>query len=188
MPVDRSEARTLLRDVEGTEKRVREFLVYSHTGDQLILWGVLWAIGYAGTHLLASHAPQLIVVLWFGVIAIGALASVAIVARSRRSRAEPKPPLDIRPGIAVFATLFFIWFWIYLGHLGWREQVAFAPTLFGTVFFVAGLWAGRLLSICGTAVVAVTLAGYVWSGDWFDIWMAVVGSGALIGAGLWLRS
>ena len=34
----------------------------------------------------------------------------------------------------------------------------------------------------------LTLVGYVYSGSYYDIWMALAGGGALVGIGLWLRS
>ena len=187
MVVDRKEAKALLKDVEGTQQRAREVLLYARTGDHLILWGIIWGIGYTGAHLLAARNAQFIAPLWFVLILFGGVMSVVGVAETRRRSHEEKRTTDVRPALGVLASLFFIWLWIYLGHLGWREQVAFAPTLFGTLFFVTGLWAGRLLSLLGAALVALTLVGYVWAGGWYDIWMAVVGGLSLIAAGFWLR-
>jgi hypothetical protein len=187
MVVDRKEAKALLKDVEGTQQRAREVLLYARTGDHLILWGIIWGIGYISAHLLALHAKQFIAPMWFALILFGGIMSVVGVAESRRRSDGERRATDIRPALAVLASLFFIWLWIYLAHLGWREQVAFAPTLFGTLFFVVGLWAGRQLSILGAALVALTLAGYVWAGIWYDIWMAAIGGLSLIAAGFWLR-
>jgi hypothetical protein len=187
MVVDRKEARALLKDVEGTEQRAREVLLYAHIGDHLILWGIIWGIGYSGAHLLAARNTHFIAPMWFSLIVIGGIATTAGVAEARRRSSGGRPKIDIRPALTVLASLFFIWLWIYLGHLGWREQVAFAPTLFGTIFFVTGLWAGRLLSVLGAIFVGLTLAGYAWAGSWYDVWMAAVGGASLIAAGFWLR-
>ncbi len=188
--VDRKEADALLRDVAGTEKRVREFLVYSHTGDHLTLWGVIWLVGFGGTHVLATmHLGRWIGPLWLTIDVIGAAGSALIATRSAKNKAgRGWVPMSFQPLLAVLATIAFGTLWSSLGHFGWREEIAFYPTLFGFLFFVAGLWAGRALAIGGVLVTALTLAGYYWTGAWFDVWMAFVGGGALIAGGFWLRS
>jgi hypothetical protein len=188
MAVDRKEAGALLSDVAGTERRVREFLVYSNASAHLILWGILWAVAYSGSHLLATSYPRLIGPMWLIAVAIGALATVLLVRRAHVD-APPRPErgMDLRPAVAPFAFLVFGGVWIALGHLGWREQAAFYPTLFGTLIFVMGLWAGRWLAAFGAALFILTLIGYFVSGPWFEIWMAVGGGGLLVGTGLWLR-
>ena len=189
MVVDRKEAKALLKDVEGTQKRVRENLLYAYTGEYLIVWGIIWGVGYSAGHLLAFSHPHFIPSMWFFLVFFGGLITVVGVNAARwRRGGSGRQPIDIRPAVAVLASQFFVFLWIYLGHLGWREQVAFAPTIFGTLFFVFGLWAGRLLSLIGAVLVGLTLAGYAWAANWFDVWMAAVGGGALIAAGVWLRS
>jgi hypothetical protein len=185
MVVDRKEAGALLSDIAGTERRVREFLVYSNASAHLILWGVLWALAYTSSHLLATSHPDWIGPMWLGAVAVGALVTVVLVRRGQAGEAPRR--VDLRPAIAPFAFFVFGGVWIALGHLGWREQAAFYPTLFGTLLFVMGLWTGRWLALFGAALFVLTLAGYFLSGSWFEIWMAVVGGGLLIGTGLWLR-
>jgi hypothetical protein len=187
MVVDRKEAGALLSDVAGTEKRVREFLVYSNVGAHLILWGVLWAIAYTGTQFLTPVRPHWIGFLWLGAVAVGAIISVVIVRDAHDEAPSAPRSFDVRPALAPFAFLVFGGVWIALGHLGPREQAAFYPTLFGVLIFVIGLWAGRWLVFCGAGLFLLTFAGYVWSGAWFALFMAIVGGGFLIGTGLWLR-
>ena len=186
--VDRKEAGALLSDIAGTERRVREFLVYSNASAHLILWGILWALAYSGSYLLAPSHPGFIGPMWLGAVAVGAFVTVLLVRRAQ-AEAPPRPESgpDLRPAIAPFAFFVFGGVWITLGHLGWREQAAFYPTLFGTLIFVMGLWAGRWLALFGATLFALTLVGYFVSGPWFEIWMAVVGGGLLIGTGFWLR-
>jgi hypothetical protein len=51
-----------------------------------------------------------------------------------------------------------------------------------------GVWKGPRFLITGIVVVALTLGGFYFLHDHFFPWMAVVGGGALILAGLWLRT
>ena len=78
--------------------------------------------------------------------------------------------------------------WLHLGHFGWREQTAFWPTLFAFALLLFGMWVGRALMVAAVVLTALSLAGYWTTGAYYDVWMAVVGGGALIGIGLWLRS
>ena len=39
----------------------------------------------------------------------------------------------------------------------------------------------------GLSITALTLIGYVYIGEGFDLWMAVVDGGGLILGGLWMR-
>jgi hypothetical protein len=52
---------------------------------------------------------------------------------------------------------------------------------------IAGLWLGRFFMLCGLSVTALSVLGFFWAGDWFDLWMAVANGGGLIACGLALR-
>jgi len=68
-----------------------------------------------------------------------------------------------------------------------RGLAAFWPTLFMLGFVIGGLWVGRVFIAIGLIVTALTVAGYLWSGHWFELWMAVVNGGGLITGGWFLR-
>jgi hypothetical protein len=58
-----------------------------------------------------------------------------------------------------------------------------------SLFYVLiGLWAGMRFVITGIAVAALTLGGFFYLPAHFLLWMAAVGGGALILAGLWMRN
>jgi hypothetical protein len=172
--------------IAGTQQRVREFLAYRNAGDHLLVWGALWMLGYGATHFLARSWPNLIGPLWLGIVTVGALATLLIVRRERKDL-QHSSAWDVRPAISAFAFLFFGVTWSFMAHLGWREQAAFLPTLFGVLFFVLGLWLGRLFAVFGAVLYGLTVLGYFLAGGWFDLWMAFVGGGALIASGLWLK-
>jgi hypothetical protein len=184
MTIDPAEAGTMLRDVDGTERRTREFLAYTRAGDYLIVWGVLWMIGYVASDYTAARTND----MWIALNVIGVVASTVITFRRRRGlETDVARALLVRPILAVAALMGFGVLWIVLAKFGVREQAAFWPTFCGTLLFVVGLWVGRMLSIGAAIIVALTLAGYFWSGVWLDLWLAIVGGGSLILGGLWLR-
>ena len=55
-------------------------------------------------------------------------------------------------------------------------------------YFLGGLWIGSRLAVTGLALAVLTLVGYYLFPAYFLLWMAVVGGGALILAGVWLRT
>jgi hypothetical protein len=57
--------------------------------------------------------------------------------------------------------------------------------MFGFVMF--GLWVGRFFVWLGLLVTALILIGYRYSGDYFNLWMAITGGGALIVSGVFIR-
>jgi len=184
MSIDPQEADALLKGVEGVEKRTRELLVYARAGDYMILWGVLWVIGYGGEFWAWHYAHD----IWLSLDAIGIVGTCLIIWRTTRC-IEPgrRRFIFVRPLISILVLMGFGILWVWLANFGGREQSAFWPTLCGALLFCFGLWAGRTLSIAAALVVALTMAGYFWSGPWFGLWLAVTCGGALILGGLWLR-
>jgi hypothetical protein len=53
-------------------------------------------------------------------------------------------------------------------------------------YVVAGIWFGSVFIYVGLSVTTLTLASYLWAGDWFALVMAIIEGMALIGGGLWL--
>jgi hypothetical protein len=56
-------------------------------------------------------------------------------------------------------------------------------------YAIMGLWRGTRFLVTGVAVTLLTLFGFFYLRDFalFCYWMAAVGGGALVLAGLWLR-
>jgi predicted transporter len=69
------------------------------------------------------------------------------------------------------------------------QQSAALITLLVALFYVlGGIWIGARLTVTGIGMAALTLVGYYLFPAYFFFWMAVVGGGALMLAGLWLRT
>jgi hypothetical protein len=96
--------------------------------------------------------------------------------------------LDRRITYALLILVAFGSYWATLiGPGRGREMAAFWPTLFMFGYVIAGFWLGRFFTVCGVLVTALTIAGYLWLGEWFSLWMAAINGGGLIGGALWLR-
>lgn len=182
MTIDPHEAAASLSDIAKVEQRTRETLVYGHSGVQFMLWGVLVAAGYIHTYLDPVHADA----GWIAVTVLGLGGSIAL----RRLRLQPSRDgrLGRLIGYAQFVLLGYglalLWLLAPMTH---RQAAAFWPMLVMLGMVLAGLWQGRFFIYCGLTVSALVLAGYVWSGGFYTLWLALVVGGGLIAAGLWLR-
>ncbi len=177
---DREEASALLADVAGMEKRTKEFLIYSRISQSFILWGGIWFVGYASTYFFPPEAGW----IWIALNLFGVVASAAMAARVKRDHGH----FQWRLPATVLTFIGFGMLWMTLGHFSWREQTAFWPTLFSFALILFGMWVGRAFIVAAVVLTTLTLVGYVFSGEYYYPWMAVVGGGTLIGIGLWLRS
>ena len=160
MTVDREEATALLKDVEGMESRVRQFLIYAHISDFFFLWAVIFAGGFTANYFLREWSGQ----LWWGLEGLGLIATATIAFFHHRRAEEPRRSIPWRAAASMVAVVGFGTLWISLTHMGWREQVTFWPTFLSFLVFLVGLWLGRTLVLAAAAM-----------------------GGSLFAAGLWLR-
>lgn len=173
-----------LSDIERAERRTFEAMVYAISSSILILWGVLTAAGYINGHFQPQHA----VVGWVLINIAGFTGMVILLSRGRRPLTKSRSAKIWRIAGAQLALFGFgAVLILLLGPFTPRQLNAFWPTLFMFCYVIAGLWFGRFFLYCGIIVTALTLVGYVWSGPWFGLWMAVALGAALILGGLWLR-
>ncbi len=179
MPISPDEAGAMLADVDSVVAKVKQSQVYRSASDIMIFWGVLVAIG----NLLALVAGRWTGYAWIAIDAVGAVATVALMARARRGA-----PFDWRlvGATALFYGFGLIWS-VVLGGMRARELDAFWPTLFQFGYAMAGLWFGRAFTFLGVGLAALILAGYFWAGENFGLYLVVVNGGGLILCGLAMR-
>jgi hypothetical protein len=181
MPVTADEAAAALQDIHATTRRSASAYGYAHASPHLILWGVIWVAGYGLTAIRAEYAA-----VWPWIVAAGVILSMWIGIRSERvstGRVDARPIATMAAVTAFIAALFAI-----LLPLNGAQVSAFFPILIGFCYVLAGIWmrASRAL-VTGVVVAALTLAGFFVFPGIFMLWMAIVGGGALILGGLWMR-
>jgi hypothetical protein len=182
MSIDSQEAASALSDIESIVRRVRQSRIYNLASLIMIMWGVLTFGGY----LVSWLSPRSAGVGWIAVYVLGIAGSFAI---SRVGHA--------RTGVRTFdfrmfaAFVLFVAFGAFccgvLGHYTPRQLGTFWPIYFMLVYTIAGLWAGYAFVAIGLGISALTLIGYFFIGDAFDLWMAFVNGGGLMLGGLWMR-
>jgi hypothetical protein len=179
--IDSHEASEALADIDDMVRRVRQSRIYDLASQLMIMWGVLVFVGYIITYLMPSHA----FVGWAMVYGIGIPGWAALSSINRP-----------RSGVRTFGPKFFIAFALFvafggfcrlLGQFGPRQISAFWPVYFLMMYSIAGLWFGYAFIAIGLTVSALTLIGYFYLGNAFDLWMAFNNGGGLVLGGLWMR-
>lgn len=182
MTMTPAEAADALRDINQTEEHSSTLHGYSKSSPFLILWGIIWTIGYSGSYFFAHYTN----LIWLSLAVVGfALSTVmgvrtAPAAKRKFSWKFFFSWLAALGAIVSILTIFFPFSGMQIGSL--------FPLIIGWSYVVLGIWAGARLSITGLFIVIFTLVGFFYLPAYFMLWMALVGGGGLIAGGLWLRS
>jgi hypothetical protein len=183
MAIDPREAADSLQDIAAVERRTREAMFYSGCSAIFILWGVLVACGYGATEFYPGTGR----IVWPVIMALGCVATAAIIAVRGRARASG----EVRAwrvvwAMAALAVFGVVWARL-LGPVVPRPLMyAFQPSLFLLGIILAGLWLGRFFVMLGVVGIALIVTGFLVPEPWLRLWMAAVQSGTLILGGVWL--
>jgi hypothetical protein len=181
--IDPKQAAAALDDIEQIVRRVRQSRIYHVASQIMIASGALVLAGNVANFI----APRQAGYIWIGINVLNATVAAVLVALGGGQAGVRK----FDPRILVAFLLFYafgILCSVVFGHFGPREMGAFWPIYFMFFYCLAGLWFGGAFIAIGLALIALTLAGYVFvEGAAFLLWMAAVNGGGLILSGLWMR-
>ncbi|MGH7977133.1 MAG: hypothetical protein ACREDS_04770 [Limisphaerales bacterium] len=178
MNISKQEAQESLAEIESVIFQTRKKIAHSSASFSLILWGVIWVIGFLGV----QFSPKVASWLWLALIFIG-----FIVTWVRMKKSAFQRPGGHRILLGWLILVGYLLLWSFLLHLNGRESIAFSSTLFMCGYVIIGLWLGRFWILLGLIVTALTVAGFYLLPAWFALWMAVTGGGSLILSGLFIR-
>lgn len=177
MTLTPQDADAALRDIEAAQARSSTLHEYQRAAPNFLIWGVIWAVGYGLSDALPRHAGA----IWAVLVPIGVAAGF-VAARGER------PMLAWRYGAVALAMLvFFAATFFVMAPVGGKQIAAFIPLFVALAYVLCGVFRGPRYAVAGIVVAAATLVGFVWLQQHFFLWMAVVGGGALMLAGFWLR-
>jgi hypothetical protein len=193
MSLSPREAAETLGQIDRTAQRSAEAHEYANASPFFILWGVIWAIGYSGSHVLPAYGLRgAINWLWFALVVIGACAN-AFIGRRQYKAQHPGGRAEGRAkGLRWWATIVAFWLFIAATFMVLRPvnpvaTGAFIPLLVALAYALFGIWRGLRFLYAGIAVAVLTLGGFFYLREFFLLWMAAVGGGSLILVGLWLK-
>jgi len=155
----------------------------------MVLWGVIWFLGFTGTHiLLYLQREDAINWLWTPLNAFGVLGSVWLGIRmAQRARTKSSSLwtsiLFWWLALAAFDSVLIWQLHLYTSGLHMALLIVLTIAL-GYIQF--GLFTHWSISVIGLflGLLAVVLA--TWLPAYFNLGFAVLGGGALIGGGLWI--
>jgi hypothetical protein len=177
MVLSLQDAAGALRDIEAAQARSAQLHGYARSSPQLLLWGVLWVVGYGLQDLLPAHASA----IWGAIVPIGLIAGFAALRGAGHE-------VGWRYGaVAVTLAAFFAAAFFVLWPVSPRQSAALIPLVIATGYVIGGIWRGPRYVTTGIAVAALTLAGFILLKQHFFLWMAGVGGASLILAGIWLK-
>lgn len=183
MTLSSQDAIEALRDIDRVGQRTRQLTGYARSSPYLLLWGVIWFLGYGGCYL----RPQQSGWIWAVLDTVGLVASIVISSRLAARRGATASRGGRAFGLVAIACGLILATDVLMGPMTMNQAGAFPALLAAAVYAGVGLWAGPRWLVLGTTLALLTAAGYWWTPAYFMLWMAFAGGGALILAGLWLR-
>jgi hypothetical protein len=177
MTLSPQDAAAALRDIHAAETRSATLRDYQRAAPHFIIWGILWTVGYGLSDVFPPHANA----VWAVIVPIGIVAGL-VAMRGSRSASGWRYAAVMVSILAFFAASAFV-----LAPLTGRQVAAVIPLFVALMYVLRGIWGAPRYTVAGIAVAALTLAGFFLLREHFPLWMAAVGGGALILAGVWLR-
>jgi len=155
-----------------TKKAVGHFVGYI-----LMMWGVIWAIGFTAT----QFSPHVAGWYWAALNTIGTIGTWLIISQSK---SKFNRQVGGRLFLALVILSCYAILWGFMLHPSGHAGMAFYLTVGTCAYVMMGLWLSRVLLWLGLIVTGLTLAGLYLLPDWFALWMGITGGGALILSGL----
>ena len=179
MSISPNEAQAMLADIDGVVANVKQSRTYKIASRIIILWGAIVISG----NLLALVAGRWTGYSWIAVDFLGLVATLWMLIRGPKDFAFSWRYVE---ATLLFVAFGFVWS-LVLGGMRPRELEAFWPTLFLFGYALAGIWFGRLFTIIGCGLAILVVAGYFWSGPYFNLYLAAVNGGGFILCGYAMR-
>ncbi len=186
MEIKPSEAESALASIRETEEQMRKALNASGGGYQLFIWGVIILIGYT-LNQFADRLPMVAIAgTWIVMSVLGNIVSVMMSIRMAR---KFHSPLGARIGAMLPIFILFGAIGAFFVHpAGPREINLLIYLLVMLWMAMMGLWVKLSMLWISLIFTGLMLFGYAVLPEYFFLWLAIVGGGAMIGSGLFLIS
>lgn len=186
MSISPTEAEEALEAIQIMVKKTRRAISNSGAYAFLIIWGVVWLIGFLGSQFLPADIGGY---FWIVMDVLGGVVSAIIGMRLGKNIRSSKTTISGKQ-IGIFWLLVFLYCGAALWVSGITEgkQLAMLIILFVMLGWMA---MGLLLSFysvwTGLALTGLALIGYFFLPNFFYLWMAILGGGGMIFMGLYIR-
>jgi hypothetical protein len=184
MPISTEEAAEALKNIALVQRRASILRGYERGAPQVILWGLIWVVGYG----LSDVVPSIAGLAWIVLNVVGVAGSF-VLGRAAVVRVPMAGEGYGRRFAALSAAMLaFILATYYV--MKPREAVqfgAFPALLVAAIYTVLGIWRGARWAASGVVLGVCTVAGFALFKEHFMLWMAAVGGSTLLVTGFWLR-
>ena len=187
MNISPNEAEEALDAIREVMRKTRRVISSSGAYKFLILWGIIWMIGFLNSQFLPENTASYV---WMGLDILGGILS-AVIGLSLNRGVRTNLPSTSGKRIALFWLLMFL-YCVAAISVAWPvdgKQLAMFIIFFVTIGWIA---MGLLLSFAsawwGLGLVALSLIGYFLLPAFFYLWMAILGGGGMIGLGVYVRN
>lgn len=177
------EARQALSTVQAAAQRSTMLYRYRQASPYFLLWGGVWALGYGLSDLWPAQAGW----IWLALDGTGVLASILITKADRQRRGAGQTMTWRIAGLGLTLLVFFLATFLVMAPQTGRQISTFITLTVALAYAVVGQWAGSRWIVAAVAVCTLSLIGYFFVPAYFNTWMGLVGGGALVLSGLWLR-
>lgn len=184
MTITQDQAADALRDIETAEIRGRELKRYEECGPVMMMWGVIWMIGYGVT----GWQPRFWII-WIPLTMSGIAASMLyrqwlLSNDPSAARGVQGRKWSLMAGV-IAAFIGAAYAVMQPNHA--NAYAAFPALVVALAYGMVGIWLLPRFLFLGAGVFVLTMAGFLAAAPWFNAWMAAVGGGALVLGGVWLR-
>jgi hypothetical protein len=186
MNISPNEAEEALAAIQTMVKKTRRAFSSSGAYIFLIIWGVIWLLGFLGSQFLPNQSAGQI---WMGLDILGSAICAIIGIRMGRG-VHRTSPVTTGKRIGLFWLLLFLY---CLAAISIAWPVEGKQLAMYIIFFVMVGWLamGLLLSFASIwpalVITALALIGYFFLPDIFYLWMAILGGGGMIALGLYIH-
>ena len=185
MNITKNDAETALRDAGQAGERSLTLFHYEMASPYLLLWGVLWVT--AG--IVGVLSPEHTGTGWLVIDTVGIIATGYLVAGDARRLAKNNARVEGLRFVAtvVVLTAFLTMTFTIFAPVSGVEIQAFITILIASIYMVFGFWTGYRLSVIGAVLAILVVSALFYTPTQFPLMVSILGGGALILGGLWMR-
>lgn len=202
MEISKLETEKILKETAETELRARRMVMYKGADVLYLIWGTIWMLGFAAQQYLPGKlyhfgrfATPDFSMVWTVLVIAGGVASWLAF----RHRVPVKSSESKAIGIFWLVLFGYIYLWLFLlrplmpdslfhSIENQRHFTAIITTVPMFAYVVMGLMGcGYYMVWLGLGVTVLTVMGLYVMPQYYYLWMAVLGGGALFLAGILTR-
>lgn len=149
----------------------------------MILWGLIWIIGYISTIWLSDF-------VWMILSTLGGLTSAVIGIKwpwKKNADTRLLIKLFLQSGVVI---LVFIFYPLFLSSTSefYTNSFSFWPILLAVIYILWGIMIGKEMIIIGVFLIITSLIGMNFTGNLQNLWYAITCGGTLTSFGIYCRA